>query len=50
MSIEISRRNFLKTAAASLILAGGGGGGVAGRDSSRDRPFMPGRPDHPKII
>ena len=26
MSIEISRRNFLKTAAASLILAGGGGG------------------------
>ncbi|MBD9126464.1 MAG: twin-arginine translocation signal domain-containing protein [Faecalibacterium prausnitzii] len=24
MSIEISRRNFLKTAAASLILAGGG--------------------------
>ncbi len=27
MSIEISRRNFLKTAAASLILAGGGGGG-----------------------
>ena len=25
MSIEISHRNFLKTAAASLILAGGGG-------------------------
>ena len=34
MSIEISRRNFLKTAAASLILAGGGG--FTGCDSSKD--------------
>ena len=36
MSIEISRRNFLKTAAASLILAGGGGGVLTGCDSSKD--------------
>ena len=34
MSIEISRRNFLKTAAASLILAGGGV--LTGCDSSKD--------------
>lgn len=33
MSIEISRRNFLKTAAASLILAGGV---LTGCDSSKD--------------
>ena len=35
MSIEISRRNFLKTAAASLILVGGGGI-LTGCDSSKD--------------
>lgn len=35
MSIEISRRSFLKTAAASLILAGGGGV-LTGCDSSKD--------------
>ena len=34
MSIEISRRNFLKTAAASLILAGGGV--LTGCDSRKD--------------
>lgn len=34
MSIEISRRNFLKTAAASLILVGGGI--LTGCDSSKD--------------
>ena len=34
MSIEISRRNFLKTASASLILAGGGV--LTGCDSSKD--------------
>lgn len=34
MSIEISRRNFLKTAVASLILAGGGV--LTGCDSSKD--------------
>ena len=43
MSIEISRRNFLKTAAASLILAGGGV--LTGCDSSSDSPFMPCSPD-----
>ena len=43
MSIEISRRSFLKTAAASLILAGGGI--LTGCDSSSDSPFMPCSPD-----
>ena len=42
MSIEISRRGFLKTAAASLILAGGV---LTGCDSSSDSPFMPCSPD-----
>ena len=42
MSIEISRRGFLKTAAGSLILVGGV---LTGCDSSSDSPFMPCSPD-----
>ena len=43
MSIEISRRNFLKTAAALFLF--GGGGVLTGCDSSSDSPFMPCSPD-----